>query len=224
MANFGDTIVMDNSNPIKDMMDFEKSLLDPLYRELTGKIEEPVKRTLCAWTDGFDEQGQAKTVSKYLTTSEIDKDPLKYLPVRDNNGLMITRIEIESTKDPARVRIINDKGANYIRSEFRKVFNDKMLLANLTKDECVDIAADFVDRTFAYIHINELEYELTDPTQLNVTAMNFTESLYTFLTSLAEGKNRDAIVAILTGGAIQYKKEETQPQQQQYGKQIFGGK
>jgi len=218
---FGDTISIDNSNPFAALTEFQKSILDPLERQLKGQKKELVQRYLCAWNETLAD-GTLEQRSKYLTSHEIDEHPMKYLPVDDGHGNKITKAEWEEVQDTTAVRLVNDKGSNYIIHELGKFFNDKVILGDISRDEAVDAAADTIDRTFAYIIFNEYEYGVSDATQLITSASNLQESFYIFLTSVCGGKTRDALIAILTGGGIQVHKDESQ-QPQNFGERISGG-
>ena len=209
MASFGDVINIDPSNPFAALTEFTKSILDPLERQLKGQKKELVQRYLCAWNEENDD-GTTRVESKYMTTFEIDKNPMKYLPTRDEHGNMVVRAEWEEIQDATSVRLVNDKGANYIIHELSKFFNDKVILGDISRDEAVDTAADTIDRTFSYIIFNEYEYGVADATQLITSASNLQESFYIFLTSMLDGKTKEALIAILTGGGIQVKKDESQ--------------
>jgi hypothetical protein len=217
LANFGDQIMIDNSNPIARMTEFKESLLEPLYYSLTGRRKELVTKLLCTVEGASGTSPQVQYCSDYL----IEKEPLKYIPMKDERGNFISKDSWEEIHDPTAVQLTNTKGANYIVAQLSQFLNDKVLLGQISRDEAVDIAADSIDQAFSYILFNDIDYEVKDATQLIVFASVVMNSLYLYLSALTDGKMRDAIVAILTGGGIQVKRDETP---QDSGQQNFGEK
>lgn len=168
---------------------------------------------MCAWREGGLPEG--KIMSEWLAQDAMDKNPLLFAPVTDADGKTKTRdIEIEE-RDNTAMRMCSDKGAKFIVATLAMFYNDKILFADISKDECCYVAGDTVDRAFSYIILNEYEYEVKDTTQLITYANNLMESLYAFLTGLINGDTRSALVAIFTGGGYKVQKDESQQQPQE---------
>jgi hypothetical protein len=182
----------------------------PIYHYLTGKRNVVRTEYLCAWREP-----DGKVESKWMTEEEMNANPFKYVPVEDENHKPKTRDREVEERDTTAVQMVNDKGATFIISQLALFYNDKILFANISRDEAAFMAGDSVDRAFSYIIFNEEEYEVKDTTRLITYAANLMESLYSFLTSLLNGETREALVAIYGGGYKVEKKEGEQAEPMQ---------